>query len=99
MTFPEHFVTIVEPGGEYQPGTCLFTRRPASNPVDPLYERVDIERNRVCFMRASEMVMLPWVVPLDALAWVLGEVVTANGNADEQQAAEPTGETRMSRLA
>lgn len=65
--FPDAFITS-EPSGD----TCLFTRCPGDT-----YRRLELRRNRICFMSSTEMAWLEWIVPVSVSAWMLGEMATA----------------------
>lgn len=65
--FPRVFVTAA-PDGD----TCLFERVPDDDSRDPVFRRLELRRNRVCYMHQIEMSFLEWIVPVELLDWIQG---------------------------
>lgn len=68
--FPDSFMTH-EPSGD----VCLFIRCAGPGAT---FKRLEVRRNRICFMSATEMGWLEWIVPVSVTDWMLGEMATAS---------------------
>ncbi len=85
MTLPDRFVTG-EPGGDL----CIFEKCDSKSGI---YRRLELKRNRVCFMHDDELSSLDWVVPIGITSWVLGEPDQAQ-RANEVDATEDAARIR-----